>query len=505
VNKFITFPAFTFLIIAMAISYPIFNSGSSLLDIPKARALSAEQKEQQDRPPFLLPTPSSSPSTSLPFGTITGSEMGINRQQQHEQLSLSKNNNNNNGNNSSTPSNLVRRIQASNSGIKTLMATATTENIPNQYIVVLKPGTVSAQSESMATEAKIAGANIIHTYEDTIKGYTIRVPNQSAIAAIQSDPRVDFVEQDQKVTIFQQQALPTGINRVDGDLSPAISGNGIGRAVDADIAIIDTGIDLTHPDLNVYRATSFVDGTNSGNDDEGHGTHVAGIAAAKDNNEGVVGIAPGARLWAVKVLNSTGSGLISTIIAGIDYVTQHTNEIDVANLSVGCECPSKALDTAIHNSVAAGITYVVAAGNSASDASVFSPANNPDVITVSAIADSDGKCGGLGPPTKYGNDDTFARFSNYGSAVDMAAPGVNIYSTYKGGSYATLSGTSMASPFVTGAAALYKSSHIGASPSEVKQALIDMGSTPSTICDGHAHGYFSGDPDNTHEPLLYVN
>src|SRR5438045_6052804 len=118
----------------MAISYPIFNSGSSLLDIPKARALSAEQKEQQDRPPFLLPTPSSSRSTSLPFGTITGSEMGINRQQQHEQLSLSKNNNN--GNNSLTQSNLVR-IQASNSGIKTLMAT-TTENIPNQYIVVLK-------------------------------------------------------------------------------------------------------------------------------------------------------------------------------------------------------------------------------------------------------------------------------------------------------------------------------------------------------------------------------
>ena len=491
----------------MAISYPIFNSGSSLLDIPKARALSAEQKEQQDRPPFLLPTPSSSsPSTSLPFGTITGSEMGINRQQQqqHEQLSLSKNNNNNNnGNNSSMPSNLVRRIQASNSGIKTLMATAT-ENIPNQYIVVLKPGTVSAQSESMATEAKIAGANIIHTYEDTIKGYTIRVPNQSAIAAIQSDPRVDFVEQDQKVTIFQQQALPTGINRVDGDLSPAISGNGIGRAVDADIAIIDTGIDLTHPDLNVYRATSFVDGTNSGNDDEGHGTHVAGIAAAKDNNEGVVGIAPGARLWAVKVLNSTGSGPISTIIAGIDYVTQRANEIDVANLSFGCECPSKALDTAIHNSVAAGITYVVAAGNSASNAIDFSPANNPDVIAVSAIVDTDGRCGGLGSSTPFGNDDTFARFSNYGPVVAMAAPGVKIYSTYKDGSYATLSGTSMAAPHVAGAAALYKATHIGASPSIVKQALISSGSTSSTVCDGKGHGYFSGEPGNTHEPLLDV-
>jgi subtilisin len=381
--------------------------------------------------------------------------------------------------------------------------TTTTEKIPNQYIVVLKPSTVSAQSESMAAEAKIPGADIIHTYENTIKGFTISVPNQNALAAIQSDPRVEYVEQDQKVTIFQQQALPAGVDRVDADRSSAISGNGIG-AVDADIAIIDTGIDLTHPDLNVYRATSFVEGTNSGTDDYGHGTHLAGIAAAKDNLEGVVGIAPGARLWAVKVLDSTGSGLISTIIAGIDYVTQHANEIDVANLSFGCECPSKALDTAIHNSVAAGITYVVAAGNSASDANAVSPANHPDVITVSAIADSDGKCGGLGPSTKYGNDDTFASFSNYGPTVDMAAPGVNIYSTYKGSSYATISGTSMASPFVAGAAALYKSSHIGASPSEVKQALIDMGSTPSTVCDGNGHGYFSGDPDNTHEPLLYT-
>jgi subtilisin len=495
VNKFfISFSAFTFLIIATAIAYSsIFHSRSLLLDIPNAMALSAQLEKEQDRhDPFLLVTPSltSSPtpplSDSLPFGTITGSEI---RQQPQELQSLSNSHNNKNP---SMQSNLVG-MQA---------ATATTENIPNQYIVVLKPGTVSAQSESMAAEAKIAGANIIHTYENTIKGYTIRVPNQSALAAIQSDPRVDFVEQDQKMTIFQQ-ALPAGVDRVDGDRSSAISGNGIG-AVDADIAIIDSGIDLTHPDLNVYRDVSFVYGANSGNDDNGHGTHVAGIAAAKDNLQGVVGIAPGARLWAVKVMDSTGSGLTSTIIAGIDYVTQHANEIDVANLSFGCKCHSNALDLAIHNSVAAGITYVVSAGNSASDASAFSPSNHPDVISVSAIADSDGKCGGLGPSTKYGNDDTFASFSNYGSTVDMAAPGVNIYSTYKGGTYATLSGTSMASPHVTGAAALYKSSHLGVSPSEVKQALMGMGSSPSTVCDGNGHGYFSGDPDNIHEPLLYV-
>ena len=466
-----------------------------MLDIPNAMALSAELEKEQDRPPFLLATPSLSSSSSLPFGTITGPEIGQQPQEQ-EQPSLSNSHNNNNKN-PSMQSNPIE-MQADT----TTTTTATTENIPNQYIVVLKPGTISAQSESMAAEAKIKGANIIHTYENTIKGYAIRVPNQSALASIQSDPRVEFVEQDQKMTIFQQ-ALPTGVDRVDGDRSSAMPGNGIG-AVDADIAIIDSGIDLTHPDLNVYRDATFVYGTNSGNDDYGHGTHVAGIAAAKDNNEGVVGIAPGARLWAVKVMDSTGSGLTSTIIAGIDYVTQHANEIDVANLSFGCKCHSNALDIAIHNSVAAGITYVVSAGNSASDANAFSPSNHPDVISVSAVADSDGKCGGLGPPTKYGNDDTFASFSNYGSVVDMAAPGVNIYSTYKGSSYATLSGTSMASPHVTGAAALYKSSHLGASPSEVKQALISMGSTPSTVCDGNGHGYFRGDPDNIHEPLLYA-
>ena len=500
-NKFfISFSAFTFLIIATAISYSSIFQRSSLLDIPNAMALLPELEEEQNRPPFLLATPSltSSPtpplSASLPFGTITGSEIGQQPQEQ-EQQSLSNNHNNKNP---SMQSNLVGTQAAT----ATTTTTATTENIPNQYIVVLKPSTVSAQSESMAAEAKIAGANIIHTYENTIKGYTIRVPDQSALAAIQRDPRVDFVEQDQKMTIFQQ-ALPAGVDRVDGDRSSAISGNGIG-AVDADIAIIDSGIDLTHPDLNVYRDVSFVYGANSGNDDNGHGTHVAGIAAAKDNLQGVVGIAPGARLWAVKVMDSTGSGLTSTIIAGIDYVTQHANEIDVANLSFGCKCHSNALDLAIHNSVAAGITYVVSAGNSASDASAFSPSNHPDAISVSAIADSDGKCGGLGPSTKYGNDDTFASFSNYGSVVDIAAPGVNIYSTYKGGTYATLSGTSMASPHVTGAAALYKSSHLGASPSEVKQALMGMGSSPSTVCDGNGHGYFSGDPDNIHEPLLYV-
>jgi subtilisin len=485
------------LVAALFLSFSTFPLGLILPHIPKVNAFSPRE----------LPEQSLLPSVSSTFGTITGSGPATNRQpeeekeQQQQQPLLSPNNNNDIA---SLESNIGRLTALLNESV----------NIPNQYIVVLKPST-SSSGEGIAAEVRSNGADIVQTFENTIKGFAIRVPNENALAAIRNNPKVELVEPDQKMTMFQQ-TLPNGINRIDGELSSARSGGsgGVGvvpSSTRADIAIIDTGIDLTHPDLNVFRDVTFVPGTTSGNDDNGHGTHVAGIAAAKDNNEGVVGADPGARLWAVKVLDSTGAGSISDIIAGIDYVTQHANEISVANLSFGCRCHSNALDIAIHNSVAAGITFVVAAGNSAADAESFSPASNPDVITVAAIADSDGRCGGFGPATKYGNDDSFATFSNFGSVVDIAAPGVNILSTYKGGLYATFSGTSMAAPHVTGAAALYKSTHIGASPFTVKQALITTGSTPSTVCDGNGHGYFSGVPNSVsnrdglaYVPLLYV-
>jgi Subtilase family/Bacterial Ig-like domain/Bacterial Ig domain/F5/8 type C domain len=255
----------------------------------------------------------------------------------------------------------------------------------------------------------------------------------------------------------------------------------------------------------VYKQGTFVSGTSSGNDDNGHGTKVAGVAAAKDDSQGVVGIAPGARLWAVKVLDRNGEGFDSDIIKGIDYVTDHKDEIDSVNLSFGGPGPDDALHTAIINSVKAGVTYAAAAGNENSNAASQIPASFPEVITVSAIADSDGKCGGQGPSTSYGSDDTFASFSNYGSVVDLAAPGVSIFTTYKGGSYgSSFSGTSASTPFVTGAAALYKSTHPGATPADIRNALLSSGSTSSTVCDGKGHGYFTGDHDSTHEPLLYV-
>jgi subtilisin family serine protease len=390
------------------------------------------------------------------------------------------------------------------------------KTIPNQYIVVLKDDdtNISEFISDISNRVEFQGVELLQVYENVLNGLAIKVPNDKVIEAIEKLPIVDHVENDVMTQGFAQ-TMPTGINRIDADLSSAKSGNGAG-SVDVDVALIDSGIDLKHSDLNVYHQKSFVSGSSSGyssllktstptaNDDNGHGTHVAGIIGAKDNSIGSVGVVPGAKLWAIKVLDSKGAGPISTVIKGIDYVTQYASQIEVANLSLGCECKSSAFDTAINNAVKAGIVFVVAGGNAGKDASTFSPANNPNVLAVSAIADSDGKCGGKGPNTGYGNDDTLASFSNYGSVIDLAAPGAKIFSTYKGNGYATMSGTSMASPHVAGAAALYMASHPDASPNEVRSALISQASLSGTSCDGNGYGYFTGDKDNSKEPLLYV-
>jgi subtilisin family serine protease len=216
----------------------------------------------------------------------------------------------------------------------------------------------------------------------------------------------------------------------------------------------------------------------------------------------VVGVAPGARLWAVKVLNRRGSGWLSDILEGVDYVTQHAAEIEVANMSLGGQGPSGALNAAIAASVRAGVVYAVAAGNSAADASTFSPANHPDVITVSALADSDGLPGGLGPDFVYGNgkkanrdkDDTLADFSNYGPLVEVAAPAVRILSTFPGGGLAYGSGTSMAAPHVAGAAALLVASGM-ADPFLIRQTIIDTGN----------FNWTDDSADGIQEPLLDVS
>ncbi|OGP65363.1 MAG: hypothetical protein A2170_05990 [Deltaproteobacteria bacterium RBG_13_53_10] len=283
--------------------------------------------------------------------------------------------------------------------------------------------------------------------------------------------------------------------------------DGTDERVDVDIAIIDTGINLTHPDLNVVSSTNCARSiggckNGQGNDGNGHGSHVAGIAAAIDNDIGVVGVAPGARLWAVKVLNDSGSGYLSWIIKGIDWVTARAGTIEVASMSLAWKGYSSAAHTAIKNSVAKGVVYFAAAGNDAGDiygadgtfgtSDDVCPAAFPEVAAASALVDTNGTWGGGGPASEYGVDDSFALFSNFsrsvvlgnpvtspGNAIDLMCPGVNIYSTYKNGGYATYSGTSMASPHAAGLAALNIAEHGRASSAAgvyaIRQALIDGG------------------------------
>jgi subtilisin len=379
--------------------------------------------------------------------------------------------------------------------------------VPGRYIVLINDG------ESAEGLARAHGVVPNIVFKSAVNGFAGPVtPIQ--VESLKNDPRVRYIENDQWVSTFAQ-TTPTGIKRIGADENPVSKINGVNDAMNVDIAIIDTGVDTTHPDLNVFKAVDCTVASpgegacqNGGSDGNGHGTHVAGTAAAIDNGQGVVGVSPGARIWSVKVLGNNGSGWMSWIVAGVNWVTANANDIEVANMSLGCECSSPALDEAIANSVSAGVTYVVAAGNSGKNAATFSPANHPNVITVSAMVDTDGKCGGQGPSTNYGIDDAFASFSNFGDSVDIVAPGVSIYSTYKTGGYATLSGTSMASPHVAGAAALYKIDNPGATPSQVKSGLISSGVSQDLACDPTVSNSYGGllgsDPDSKKEPMAYL-
>ena len=397
------------------------------------------------------------------------------------------------------------------------------EKVPGQYIVVFRDGVTEADADAISDEVTLThGLGLIHKYSHTLRGFSANI-SAERLDAVRRDPRVKFVSEDHVVNIYDNekfnasarpgqqrayqptqpvQAMPTGVKRI-GAIANSNKGIGIG------VAVIDTGIDLYHPDLATNIASvnkTCISGTWNANDDNGHGTHVAGTIAALDNSIGVVGVAPKAKLFAVKVLNRNGSGTWSSVICGIDWITANAAKygIKVANMSLGgggtndnnCgNTNGDALHQAICRSVAKGVTYVVAAGNSNADAANSVPSSyNDAVITVSALTDSDGKSGGLGAATGYGSDDTFATFSNYGSVVDIGAPGVNIFSTWKGGTYNTISGTSMATPHVTGAAALYIASHASSTWMQVRDALITAG---EALNFGHT------DPSGLHpEPVL---
>ena len=289
------------------------------------------------------------------------------------------------------------------------------------YVVVLHPETTDVAGAA-AGLAHAHGGTVGFVYRYALRGFSVRLPAAGA-AAIARDPAVEYVEADQAYTVAAQ-SMPTGIQRVFAPDNPAIAiDEADDKRVDVDVAVIDTGVQLDHPDLNVVGSTNcvtfFATCGSGGGDGNGHGTHVAGTIGALDNGIGVVGVAPGARLWSVRVLNNSGTGTTSQIIAGMDWVTARASTIEVANLSLSGGV-SASIDNAANRMADAGIAVAVAAGNNDADAAGYSPARATKVLTVSAMADYDGLPGALSaPPSNFclDQDDTLADFSNWGSTT----------------------------------------------------------------------------------------
>jgi subtilisin family serine protease len=298
-----------------------------------------------------------------------------------------------------------------------------------------------------------------NVYSHAIRGFAARLAAPQ-VAALRNDPNVAYVEPD-GIAYAIAQTLPWGINKIDADLSSTAAGNGSGAISNVNVYIIDSGADAGHPDLNVVAHVNFAGGPNR--DCNGHGTHVAGTVSARDNAQDVVGVAPGAPITGVKVLGCSGSGSWSGVVKGIDWVTANAKKPAVANMSLGGGA-SQSVDDAVKRSADSGVFYAVAAGNDGANACNSSPARagtHGGVLTVAATESADKE----------------TSWSNYGSCVDIWAPGASILSTRNGGGTTTMSGTSMASPHGAGGGALYLSSSTGASASQVETALKNAATT----------------------------
>jgi len=403
-----------------------------------------------------------------------------------------------------------------------LAPAAGAREIPGQYIVVLDGD--ADVGDVVSDHRRGGGAHVLDRYSHALRGYAARLSGP-ALERVKADPRVESVTPDREGKMTQAQTLPAGIDRIDADLSSALAGNGSG-VVDADVAVFDTGIQTNHPDLNVVGGvncngaiTSANDGTIS--DQHGHGTHVAGIIGAKDDLNGVVGVAPGARLWSVRMGDAAGISTESAMLCGIDWLTANgpAKGIRVVNASVVLfgkaddgNCGNTANDPmhrAICASAAAGLLWVFGAGNNTGDLAGVPGAGYDEVLAVTAMADSNG-IAQPGATTTFtckpvnakksetvATEDQYTTWSRYAvSAADqahtLAAPGKCVNSTYKGSIYGPMSGTSMASPHVAGTAALcFASGHCTGTPAAAIQKLVGDATAYTQANPGWG---FTGDP-----------
>jgi subtilisin family serine protease len=396
----------------------------------------------------------------------------------------------------------------------------------NSWIVTLEAGANPAVEGAALSRA--AGGEVGLVYRHALNGFQFKGSAQAANALTRSK-HVVSVQPDS--ALFLTETLPFGIERVyayglggfQGAYQQGFRGNG------ARIAILDTGIDLDHPDLvnsiDQGLGKNCVNAAAAPNDGYGHGTHTAGTAAAPINGVGVAGIASQARLVAVKMFDDLGNSSQALALCAFDHIIglntdgDASNDVDVASMSWGEQrtwgtCETDALHGAVCRAEAAGIIQVAGAGNSATNAENFVPAAYPEVVSVSAIADFDGQRGGLAG-CKFilelfasECDDSLAVFSNYGSSIEVTAPGVNIYSTWKDGGWKTSSGTSMATPHVSGIMALMAAAAPGLTPAAARDIIKATGECPNgSIADSDGAGGCAGqgawrdDPDGIPEPM----
>jgi subtilisin family serine protease len=349
-----------------------------------------------------------------------------------------------------------------------IRAAGAADAITGSYIVVLKPGSAAAAQVTSASQALVRhyGGKVRTNYLSTLRGFQASMTATEA-ARLAANPAVDYVEQDATVRMADTQTAPVwGLDRIDQTSLPLSTTYTYRSAADVTAYVLDTGIRTSHTEFG-GRASSgwdFIDQDATAQDCNGHGTHVAGTIGGT-----TYGVAKDVKLVGVRILDCTGSGAYSAIIAGVDWVTAHAVKPAVANMSVGGTA-SSALNAAVTKSIASGVTYAVAAGNDNVNACGYSPASTPNAITVGATDSTDAR----------------ASFSNYGTCLDIFAPGVKITSAGYASDTATqmMSGTSMATPHVAGAAALVLGADPAATPVQVLAALTTNASANKVTSPG---------------------